>query len=574
MVRSKRGLVGLIVATGMVITLSGALAQPPREERPRGPGPEFGPPPQGGRRGGFGGPGGPGRAERKLVDEFDKNDDGWLNSAERSAARSAQPAEQPRGGFGRRFPGGRENREPPQPGPRITPQEVTNYPDADLYDPSVLRTLFLEFENEDWEQELSDFYNTDVDVPAILIVDGVKYPNVGVRFRGQRSYFMVPSGYKRSLNLSLDLVDDEQRLDGFRTLNLLNLHGDETMMSTVLYSRIAQQYLPAPRANFVRLVINGEYWGIYTSAEQFNKDFLDACYGSPEGARWKNDGSPRGDGGLRYLGEDVEPYRQRFDIKSADRDESWRDLVKLCRTLDETPPEQLEAALRPMLDVDSVLWFLALDIALVNSDGYWTRASDYSLYQDPQGRFHLIPHDMNEAFRGNERGPGRRDRGRRSPPDGEVREGRPPGPPGAGFPGGGFPGFGGPRAGGVTLDPTVVLDDQRMPLRSKLLAVPELRARYLRCVRTIAEQSLDWNNLGPDVAQLRELIRDDVAAETRSQTPLEAFLQATDDQPSAEQSEAGPMSLRTFADRRREYLLEQTKSAEDVAAPPVWREEI
>ena len=59
--------------------------------------------------------------------------------------------------------------------------------------------------------------------------------------------------------------------------------------------------------------------------------------------------------------------------------------------LNETPPDKLEAALKPILDVDGVLWFLALDIALINNDGYWIRASDYSLYLDEKGKFHVIP---------------------------------------------------------------------------------------------------------------------------------------------------------------------------------------
>ena len=37
-------------------------------------------------------------------------------------------------------------------------------------------------------------------------------------------------------------------------------------------------------------------------------------------------------------------------------------------------------------------------MALINGDGYWTRASDYSIYLDPKGKFHIIPSDMNEAF--------------------------------------------------------------------------------------------------------------------------------------------------------------------------------
>ena len=53
-----------------------------------------------------------------------------------------------------------------------------------------------------------------------------------------------------------------------------------------------------------------------------------------------------------------------------------------------------------------MLRFLAVDIALVNTDGYWTRASDYSIYQDVKGQFHVIPHDMNEALI-NEGGPRR-----------------------------------------------------------------------------------------------------------------------------------------------------------------------
>src|SRR5207249_12155300 len=62
------------------------------------------------------------------------------------------------------------------------------------------------------------------------------------------------------------------------------------------------------------------------------------------------------------------------------------------------------------------------------------------------------------------------------------------GPPGFGGPGGGPVLFGmGPRVNGVELDPLVGLDDARKPLRSKLLAVPALRAKYLEYVRTIAE---------------------------------------------------------------------------------------
>ena len=85
------------------------------------------------------------------------------------------------------------------------------------------------------EEELADFHGTDVEVPATLTVDGKRYLHVGVRFRGASSYFGVPAGYKRSLNLSLDLADRSQRLYGYKTLNLLNGHDDPSFLHAVLY---------------------------------------------------------------------------------------------------------------------------------------------------------------------------------------------------------------------------------------------------------------------------------------------------------------------------------------------------
>lgn len=87
---------------------------------------------------------------------------------------------------------------------------------------------------------MAAFTNTDVEVPATVIVDGTTYKDVGVHFRGASSFMMVPAGSKRSLNLSFDFGDKKQRLHGYRTVNLLNANSDPTFVRTVLYSEIAQ----------------------------------------------------------------------------------------------------------------------------------------------------------------------------------------------------------------------------------------------------------------------------------------------------------------------------------------------
>jgi hypothetical protein len=460
--------------------------------------------------------------ERQVVKQFDKDGNGRLDGAERAAARDWLRSERSDrgGGFGR-F-GGAGAAASPEPGMRLTPAGVRTYPGAPLYDLRTLRTVFLTFEPADWEQELGAFYNTDVDVPATVVVDGKAHREVGVHFRGNSSYRMVPEGLKRSLNLAFDFADRDQQLAGYKTLNLLNSNNDATFVRTVLYSEIARHYVPVPRTNFMRVVINGESWGIYVSVEQFNKDFLREWFPDTGGARWKVPGSPRGRGGLEYLGDDAAAYKSIYEIKTKDEPESWAALVQLCRVLNQTPAAQLPAALEPILDIDGALKFLALDVALGNSDGYWTRASDYNIYRDRTGMFHILPHDFNEAF-GGEGG-------------------------GRGF------GRGGPLYGGVDLDPLIGVDDPAKPLRSKLLAVPALRARYLIYVRDIAEHWLDWRTLRPMIREWQALIEPDVSVDTRKIYSTDAFYADVGDAADAE-SPASERTLRGFIERRRAFLL-------------------
>ena len=222
-------------------------------------------------------------------------------------------------------------------------------------------------------------------------------------------------------------------------------------------------------------------------------------------------------------------YKRRYEIKSKDDDKDWKALIELCRVLNKTPPDKLEEALKPILDIDGVLWFLALDNALINDDGYWTRASDYSIYRDAKGKFHLTPHDINETFTpagGGKGGKGPKDgfggKGDfKGPKDGEFGKGEFKGPK-DGFGKGGFGGPGGfgmgPKGGGgYALDPLVDIDNPRMPLY-RLMQVPSLKEKYLKDIRTIAEKSLDWKTFGAVVKQYRDLIEKEVEIDTASFT--------------------------------------------------------
>lgn len=246
----------------------------------------------------------------------------------------------------------------------------------------TIRTVFLQFDESDWEKELAAFNDTDVDVPAATTIDGKAYKDVGVHFRGMSSYFMVPEGRKRSLNLSFDFADGTQLFNGYKTLNLLNAANDPSFLRAVIYTEIASHYLPTPKMNYMRVVINGESWGLYVNTEQFNKDFTRDFFKSTKGARWKTPGSPGRQARFTYLGDSPAEYTRFHEMTSKDDPRAWAALIDAFKVLNETAADKLEAALAPIFDVDGALKFLAVEIALVNSDDYWTRASDYSLYLD------------------------------------------------------------------------------------------------------------------------------------------------------------------------------------------------
>ena len=442
-----------------------------------------------------------------LVGRFDRNGNKVLERAERDSARAYLAAHPEL----RAPPRGRRLTTVGTPGARLTERDVRQYPDSvPLYDSGTLRTFFVDFEHPDWETELEAFWHTDVEVPATLRVDGRTYRDVGMSFRGNNSFTNVPAGLKRQFSLTIDFVHD-QHLSGYRSLNLLNANQDPSFLRSPLFLDVAREYIPAQKANFVRVVVNGENWGIYINQETFSKEFVRERFGRQAGTRWKSPNNSVG-GGFSYLGDSIPLYRRWYEQKGKDDTLAWRKLVNVTKVLNETPPDQLERALEPILDVDGVLRYLALDIALANQDGYWKDGSDFNVHLAANGRFSLVPHDVNEGFRSGGR-------------------------------------TGGP---GSQPDPLVALDDTNKALRHRLLANPSLRDRYLRYIGDIAEKWLDWERLGPMVERYQRLIADDVARDTRKHDTSEAFLVGIHGVPD------GPVTATTikgFAELRRAFLL-------------------
>ena len=459
-----------------------------------GPPPGFGGGPPQGFGGGRRGP----RPPENLVERFDTNKDGKLTGDERKAALESRgevyiPDQRAGTSVG-------DIQDDVKNSLAAAPKDSMAF-----YDAGTLRTLYLRFHDEDWYAQLNAFYRTDVEVPADLVVDGKVYKEIGVRARGTSSYFTVESA-KKSFNVAIDYGDDSQRLYGYKTLNLLNGHVDASFLREVLFNRIARDYFPAMKTNLVKLVINGESWGVYINLQQYNKDFLDEWFGTREGVRYK---VGPGGGGLTYVGSDVEEYQRTYQLKTANVEKPWEKLIELCEMLDgKTPDEKLRSDLQSIFNVDRALWQLAVSNVFMDDDSYIHKGGDFSIYQDVNDRFHLISHDNNETFR-----------------FGAERRAR----SGGGGPGGRGPGgwsWGELSTGMVS--PVTHADNVMRPVISRLLGIPEWKARYIAHVKTVVDEWLDWEVMEPVIKEYHTLIAAEVEKDDKKLYDYASFEESVD----------------------------------------------
>ena len=68
-------------------------------------------------------------------------------------------------------------------------------------------------------------------------------------------------------------------------------------------------------------MINGESWGVYVNAQQFNKDFTRDFFKSDEGRALEGARQSGGRGGLEYLGDDARVYKRTLRDQDQGRSE-------------------------------------------------------------------------------------------------------------------------------------------------------------------------------------------------------------------------------------------------------------
>ncbi|MBL9031364.1 MAG: CotH kinase family protein [Phycisphaerae bacterium] len=337
----------------------------------------------------------------------------------------------------------------------------------DLYDTTVLRTLNFTFVEPNWETILRNNYVSQTNLLGSLTVDGVTYPNVGVRIRGNTSYTALPAGSQKfSLNVEMDAVDPNQSLLGYDSLNLNNAFRDPTFCREVVYNNYVAQFIAHPRSNHVVVTINGQNWGVYANVQQFNKKMLSVRFPDTSGLRIKCANNPNGPG-LRYNGATAAGYTG-YEIKDPGGfADPWAPHILVCNTVTNAALTNWQATIDPIFAVDPSTWSIVFENILTDDDSYVNKGADFMTYRNPtDGRTFLLQTDANETFTA--------------------------------------------ATWAVTRNWTSL----NRPVMNRVFSVPELRQRHMAHYRT-AKQDLNWAYFGPIFEAHRALIDAAVQADPK-----------------------------------------------------------
>jgi hypothetical protein len=222
--------------------------------------------------------------------------------------------------------------------------------------------------------------------------------DVGFRLRGNTSRYSP----KKSFKVSFNTYAPGRDWYGLEKLNLNGEHNDPSVIrAKVAWDLLRAIGVPAPRANFVRLYINGDYFGVYANVEHIDEEFAESRFGNKDGnlykCLWPAD--------LTYLGPDPDAYqltngtRRVYELVTNEEEDDYTDLAHFIDVLNNTPLADLPCELEPIFNINTFLRAMAFDVLAGNWDGPLFNKNNFYLYHnEATGQLEYIPYDLDNTF--------------------------------------------------------------------------------------------------------------------------------------------------------------------------------
>lgn len=213
------------------------------------------------------------------------------------------------------------------------------------------------------------------------------FRRVGLRLKGVYGSLRTPAG-KAAFKIDVNAFDDHH-LRGLKSVTFNNMVQDPSYVHEMLaYAFYRSLGMPAPRTAWMRLVVNGEDWGLYLHVESVDETFLARWYGDPSGRLYEG-----------AYGVDFYPgYEGSFEYDEGPEEEDRSDLTAVATILAGPATDRGVAELEEVVDLDQFLENMAIESILLHWDGY-TTANNYRVYHDPTtDRFQIIPWGTDQTF--------------------------------------------------------------------------------------------------------------------------------------------------------------------------------
>lgn len=264
-----------------------------------------------------------------------------------------------------------------------------------IFQDDTVNEINIEIDEADWQDMLENPLEEEYH-KANITINGETVGNVAIRTKGNNSLTSVASSDsdRYSFKLDFDYYDNNGNYYGLKKLCLNNNYSDNSSMREYIsYKIMGEMGLDVPECAYSHITVNGEEWGLYLAVEPVDEVFLAAHFADATGDLYKPEGKGGTGANLVYNGDDISAYTG-LNLKTNLNSSDGKEILALMQALEDGE------GLEEVLDVEKALKYIAANVALANFDSYLGNTThNFYLYEE-NGRFTIIPWDMNLAFGG------------------------------------------------------------------------------------------------------------------------------------------------------------------------------
>lgn len=266
---------------------------------------------------------------------------------------------------------------------------------AHIFQEDTVNEINIEIDEADWQDMLENPLEEEYHKVNVTI-NGETVGNVAIRTKGNNSLTSVANSDsdRYSFKLDFDYYDNSGSYYGLKKLCLNNNYSDNSSMREyIAYQIMGEMGLDVPECAYSHITVNGEEWGLYLAVEPVDEVFLAAHFADATGDLYKPEGMGYTGADLVYNGDDISAYTG-LNLKTNLNSSDGKEILALMQALEDGE------GLEEVLDVEKALKYIAANVALANFDSYLGNTThNFYLYEE-NGRFTIIPWDMNLAFGG------------------------------------------------------------------------------------------------------------------------------------------------------------------------------